>query len=87
MPCVGLCLMGASFLWEPMSAERGHVLGVDARSHVAEVLDRLFGSEPWILSAGEWLRALQASEPEESAWQELEYILIPGLEIKVWRQW
>ena len=76
--------MGASFLWRP--ASYGKSLGVDARSHVAQVLDRMFGSEPWTLHQGEWLMALRASEPNESAWLEIQDALETHDSIVVWRE-
>ena len=77
--------MGASFYWLPV--KNGRSLPVNARSHVAEILERLFGAEPWILKNGEWLTTLLAAEPNEDAWKYLADILQGDAgEIRVWRE-
>ena len=79
-------LMGANFYWLPV--KNGRSLRVDSRSHVAEVLGRLFGAEPWTLKNGEWLTALAAAEPLEDAWKHLMDILQDDAgAIRVWREW
>ena len=77
--------MGATFHWLPTS--KGKTLDVGARSHVGEVLDRLFGHEPWLLQDGEWLRTLRASDPKEPAWEAIENALASTDQIRVWRSY
>ena len=79
-------MMGSTFLWLPV--KNGRTLRVDARSSVADILERLFGPEPWILVGGEWLRVLCAADPNEDAWKHLDAIFLENNDpIRVWREW